>query len=439
MKTLYRLPLILAVILPLSLSGQKAWSLQECIKYAWENNIQLKQQEILSEQSKNNVEQAKYSYLPTLNGSLSHSMNWGRSVNMQDLQIIQNQLNQSTGASLRASVDLFNGFQKSYDSKIKQVQYEITLQDAGQLKNNISIEISRAYLQILLSKEALKVTQESYGSISEQVARIRKFVEAGSQAMGPLLEIESQMASERVQVVSAQNQLRANILTLKQLLDLPDDFFFDILVPDLEVSLSYFKGEEINNLFSLSSNLPQIQSAKLAYQNSGTQLKLAKGQMLPSLSFSAGYGTNYSDARSDAFFQQMKDNRNPSVSFSLSIPIFNSLSVKTSVKNAELSFKNSQLNVKSKEQQLFKEIQQANNDALAFYEKYIASLQNVKSLEESFRYVQEKFNIGALNATDFTVAKTNLFKAKSELIQSKYQFVFQLKVLDFYKGAQIVL
>lgn len=439
MKTLYRLPLILAVILPLSLSGQKAWSLQECIKYAWENNIQLKQQEILSEQSKNNVEQAKYSYLPTLNGSLSHSMNWGRSVNMQDLQIIQNQLNQSTGASLRASVDLFNGFQKSYDSKIKQVQYEITLQDAGQLKNNISIEISRAYLQILLSKEALKVTQESYGSISEQVARIRKFVEAGSQAMGPLLEIESQMASERVQVVSAQNQLRANILTLKQLLDLPDDFFFDILVPDLEVSLSYFNGEEINNLFSLSSNLPQIQSAKLAYQNSGTQLKLAKGQMLPSLSFSAGYGTNYSDARSDAFFQQMKDNRNPSVSFSLSIPIFNSLSVKTSVKNAELSFKNSQLNVKSKEQQLFKEIQQANNDALAFYEKYIASLQNVKSLEESFRYVQEKFNIGALNATDFTVAKTNLFKAKSELIQSKYQFVFQLKVLDFYKGAQIVL
>ena len=366
-------------------------------------------------------------------------MNWGRSVNMQDLQIIQNQLNQSTGASLRASVDLFNGFQKSYDSKIKQVQYEITLQDAGQLKNNISIEISRAYLQILLSKEALKVTQESYGSISEQVARIRKFVEAGSQAMGPLLEIESQMASERVQVVSAQNQLRANILTLKQLLDLPDDFFFDILVPDLEVSLSYFNGEEINNLFSLSSNLPQIQSAKLAYQNSGTQLKLAKGQMLPSLSFSAGYGTNYSDARSDAFFQQMKDNRNPSVSFSLSIPIFNSLSVKTSVKNAELSFKNSQLNVKSKEQQLFKEIQQANNDALAFYEKYIASLQNVKSLEESFRYVQEKFNIGALNATDFTVAKTNLFKAKSELIQSKYQFVFQLKVLDFYKGAQIVL
>lgn len=439
MKTLYRLPLIFAVILPLALSGQKAWTLQECIKYAWENNIQLKQQEIVSEQSKNNVEQAKLSFLPTLNGSVSHSLNWGRSVNMTDLQIIENKLNQSSGVSLRASVDLFSGFQKSYDSQIKKTQYEITLQDASLLKNNLSIEISRAYLQILLSKEVFKVTQESFSSMAEQVSRTRKFVDAGSQAMGNLLEIEAQLASERVQVVNAQNQLRANVLTLKQLLDLPDETSFDVLVPDIDFSLTLFKGEDINNLFAISSNLPQIQSAKLAFQNSGTQLKLAKGQLLPSISMSAGYGTNYSDTRSDAFFQQMKDNRNPSVSFSLSIPIFNSLSAKTSVKNAELGLRNSQLNVKSKEQQLFKEIQQANNDALALYEKYIASGQNVKAMEESFRYVQEKFNIGALNATDFTVARTNLFKAKSDFIQSKYQFVFQLKVLDFYKGAQIVL
>lgn len=439
MKTLYRLPLLFAVILPLTLSGQKAWTLQECIKYAWENNIQLKQQEIVSEQSKNNVEQAKYSFLPTLNGSLSHSMNWGRSVNMQDLQIIQNKLYQSTGASVRASVDIFNGFQKSYDAQSKKIQYEITLQDASLLKNNISIEISRAYLQILLSKEVFKVSQESFNSISEQVVRTKKLVDAGSQAMGTLLEMEAQMATERVQVVNAQNQVRANILTLKQLLDLPEEISFDVLIPDIDVTLAMFKGEDINNLYSISMNLPQIQSAKLALQNSGTNLKLAKGQLLPSVSLSAGYGTNYSDSRSDAFFQQMKDNRNPSVSFSLSIPIFNSLSAKTMVKNAELSLKNSQLNLKSKEQQLFKEIQQANNDALALYEKYIASGQNVKAMEESFRYVQEKFNIGALNATDFTVAKTNLIKAKSDYIQSKYQFVFQLKVLDFYKGAQIVL
>ncbi len=439
MKKIYRLPLIFAVMIPLSLSAQKAWSLQDCIKYAWENNIQLKQQEILSEQSKNNVEQAKYSYLPTLNGSLSHSMNWGRSVNMQDLQIIQNKLNQSSGASLRASVDLFNGFQKIYDANSKKTQYEITVQDAEQLKNNISIEISKDYLQILLSKEVLKVSQESFNSISEQVARTKKFVDAGSQAMGALLEIEAQMATERVQVVNAQNQLNSNILTLKQLLDLQDDVSFEVVVPDLEMSLALFKGEDINNLYELSSNLPQIRSAKLASQNSDTQLKLTKGQLLPSLSMSAGYGTNYSDSRSDAFFQQLKDNRNPSISFSLSIPIFNSLSARTAVKNAELGLKNSQLNLKSKEQQLFKEIQQANSDAIALYEKYIASAQNVKAIEESFRYVQEKFNIGALNATDFTVARTNLFKAKSDFIQAKYQFVFQLKVLDFYKGTQIVL
>ena len=136
---------------------------------------------------------------------------------------------------------------------------------------------------------------------------------------------------------------------------------------------------------------------------------------------------------------QFNENRNPSISFGLSIPIFNNWQSNTAIKNARLGVRNAEIEVRNTEQILYKEIQQANSDALGYYERYKASSQSVKAMEESFRYVQQKFDLGVLNATDYTVAKTNLFKAQSEFYQAKYQYVFQLKILDFYKGIPITL
>lgn len=439
MKSLYRLPLFFAMFLPLAAAGQKSWTLQECIRYAWENNIQLKQQEIASEQNKNNVLEAKMEFLPTVNSSVSHSMNWGRSVNMNDLQIIRNQLSQSTSVSLSASLTLFNGFAKQNNVASKKLLYEISELDAEKIKNNISLQISKAYLQILLSKEILRVSEENYKSIFEQVERTRKLVSAGNMAMGSQLEMEAQLASGRVQVVDAQSQLKTNLLTLRQLLTLPENEVFEIATPDIEGKIKSYMGENVNDLYNRSLNLPQIKSAKIAEENYALQLKIAKAQMIPSVRMSASYGSYFADSRSESFFNQIKDNRNPSLGFSLSIPIFNALNAKTSVKNSRLALKSASLNVIDWQQQIYKEVEQANNDALSYFEKLLASEQNVKSMEESFRYVKEKFNIGALNATDYTVSSTNLLKAKSEYLQAKYQFVFQLKVLDFYKGIEIVL
>ena len=160
---------------------------------------------------------------------------------------------------------------------------------------------------------------------------------------------------------------------------------------------------------------------------------------MPSVSFSAGYGSYYADSREQSFFDQFNENRNPSLGFGLNIPIFNNYQVKTAVKNARLGVRSAEIEMKSRQQMLFKEIQQAVNDASAYYQRYLASGQNVKAMEESFRYVQQKFDIGILNATDYTVAKANLFKAQSEYYQTKYQYVFQLKIIDFYKGIPISL
>ncbi|GAB1474621.1 TolC family protein [Bacteroidota bacterium] len=439
MKILSKLPILLLLITPALLSGQKRWSLEECVRYAWDNNLRIKQQELSIEQNENNLAQARLNFIPTLNASLSHSMNWGRSVNVQDLQIVENKLSQSTSASARAAVNIFEGLTKKNDIKSKGVQLEISHQEVERLRNDISVEIARSYLQILLSREILKTAELSLKSVEEQLARAKKFAEAGSVAYSTVLEVEAQLASEKFQVVNATNQLRSSLLNLSSLLDLQGETAFDVEDVNVDNLVKEFRGESVDELYRQSLALPQIKSAELNLENAGLQLAIAKGRALPSVSFSAGYGSYYSDSREQGFFDQFNENRNPSLGFGLSIPIFNNHQIKTSVKNAKLGVKSANYEVRSRQQMLYKEIQQANNDAMAYYERFKAAGSNVQAMEESFRYVQQKFDIGSLSATDYTVAKTNLFKAKSEYYQSKYQFVFQLKILDFYKGKPISL
>jgi len=436
MKIFYKLPVLFLLFIPVSLFAQKSWSLEECIRYAWDNNLTVKQKEISVYQSKNNVMQSKMDYIPSVNASLSHNINWGPS-NTLDLERANGA--QSTSASLNASIDLFEGLKKTNTVKSKKVLQEMSELEVSRIKNQLALQISKGYLEVMLAREILQSAKQSLASIEEQTERTGKLVDAGSVAYSSLLEMKSQLAAEKVQVVSAQNQVRSALLNLKQLLDLSNDTNFDIDTPDLGEMISEFHGESVDNLYTQSKDLPEIKSASLNFRNSQLQLSIAKGASYPALSFSAGYGTYYSDQREALIMDQFNDNRNPSVTFGLRIPIFNNWQTNTSIRNARLGVRSAEIDVRTAEQTLYKEIQQANNDALAYFEKYKAGIDNVKSMEESFRYVQQKFEIGVLNATDYTVAKTNLFKAMSELSQAKYQFVFQLKVLDYYKGLPITL
>lgn len=440
MKIIYKLPVFILILIPTLLSAQqKLWSLEECIKYAWDNNLKIKQQELVVETSDNNLLQSKLNYVPSVSASLSHSMNWGKSVNMNDLQIIDNQLSQSTNASARASINLFEGMAKTNDLKSKQVIREISVQEVSRIKNDISIEIAKSYLQVLLSKEILNTAKSSLASIDEQVARTKKLVDAGSDAYSSLLEVQALRATEKLQLTNAENQVSSYLLSLKQLLDLSSDSSFDISLPNLDNFVSDFKGVSIDELYSGSLDLPQIKSIRLSRDNSNIQLAIAKGRSYPTVSFTAAYGSYFSDSKDAAFMTQFNENRNPSLSFGLSIPIFDSWRTNTAIRNARIEVKKSDINVKSQEQLLYKEIQQAANDAQSYFARFKAAEENVKAMQESFRYVQQKFEVGALNATDYTVAKANLFKSQSEFYQAKYQYIFQLKILDFYKGNPITL
>lgn len=430
--------LLLSVMTQTALMAQQSWTLEECIEYAHANNLQVKQQMIAVKQAEINVKQSKLDFIPSFNASAGHNFNWGKSVNINDLEIT-NQLTQSTTANVSASTPVIEGLAKHNVLKSNRTQLHISQQEVEKLKNEITISITQAYLQVLLSMEIEKSARESFNSVEQQVARTKMLVDAGSQPYSALLDIEAQLAAERVQLVTATNDIKSNSLTLAQLMDLPQGTTFNIEIPEIDDSLTLFIKEEIDGIYNRATTLPQIRSAELMLQKSRYDYKTQKGYLYPSISFNAGYGTYFSDSQSSRFFDQFNENRNPSIGFSLSVPIFNGWRRSAAVRNARLNVESAKIELERRHHNLYKEIQQASNNAENSYEKYKAALQNMKASEESFQYVEDKFNAGALNGTDYIVAKTNLFKSQSEFYQTKFQYIFQLKILDFYKGTPIKL
>ena len=441
MKKIALTILLLTFCLTGSLMAQtNAWSLQRCIEYARQNNLQVKMEEIAVEQAHNSAVQSKWDLAPSVNAGLSHSMSWGRSVNLQTLEIIKNKRNMSTSGNLSASAVIFGGFSKTNNIKSSMTSLKIAEKQLEKIKNDITIQITRAYLQLLLSREIERSAQESCKSTEEQVERTAKLVDAGSQAYSTLLEVKAQLANEKSQLVAARGDVRTNKLTLMQLLELPEEEenTFDVVAPD-ESQEQLYLIDDIESIYRQALDLPQVKIAEYNLEKSKYDYKAILGRMMPSLSVQAGYGSYYTDGQSGAFFTQFEHNKNPSIGFSLNIPVFNGLSARMAARNASLARQNNALMLEMQKESLFKEIQSAHNEAVNALERERAALENMRSIQESFTYTENKFNVGMMNATDYNIAKTNLFKAVSAYYQAKYQYLFQLKILDFYKGKAIKL
>ncbi len=437
--------LFLAIFTALNTNAQEIWTLERCIQYAFEHNLSIKQQNLEITRSENDVLKSRLDFVPSLNASLGHNFNWGRSVDLQNLEIIKNQLSQSTSVSANTSIALIDGLSKINTLKSTRKSFDISIQEVEKLKNEISISIVRSYLQILLSREILSAAQQNFASIEQQRDHTKLLVEAGNQPYSSLLDIEAQLATERVQVITAESQLTSNTLTLQQLLDLPYSDNFTIDIPDIESIIASELLHDIEGIYTEALSLPRIKSAELALEKSNIDLKIAKGQLYPKIHLSAAYGTFYSstsyapDGSAYPFWNQLRDNINPSIGLGLSIPIFNNWNVKTQVHNAQITKSRQEIELELRKQTLYKEIQTATLDAQRFFKEMEAAQINMNAMEESFRYVEEKFNLGVLNSTDYTVAKTNLSKSQSAYYQAKYQYVFQIKILDFYQGIPLTL
>ncbi len=454
-------------MLPLHMTAQESWGLQKCIEYALEHNIQVKQQQLNTQVSKQALKQTRLSALPSLNAGANHNFSYGRALDETTYEFTQDQQVQSSNFNVSSSLTLFSGFQKWNAIKRDRFSVKASLQALERLKNDVSLNVASAYLQILFNHELVEVASDQLKLIDQQVERTAKLVEAGSLAKGNLLEIEAQAANEELNLVNQQNQLRSSYISLIQLLELDTADGFEIERPQTDQLIQHQPLPPVDTIYQAARGyLPRIKSAKYQLQSREEALGVAKGQLSPRISLNLNYGSGYSSIRDRLagvdsvsipigrtannipvyatqpiphyrdypFWQQLQDNASTSVMFSLSIPIFNGWQVRHSIGNARVNMLNARYELESRENQLFKDIQNARADAVAAWKKYQAAQKTVQSMKEAFKYTRQKFEVGLVNSIEFNTAKNNLIRAQSELLQAKYEYLFKTRILDFYQG-----
>lgn len=438
-----------------SIFAQNGWSLNDCIAYALDNNIELKRSELNADISRNNFRNSKLQILPSLNAFSNTTQNWGRTFSFDVLAYVdQNYLDGNFG--VQSSITLFDGLQKINTIGQRKYSYLSSLAETDQRRNEISISVATSYLQILLDSELLLLAEDQLELSSQQVDRTKRMVEVGNFAKGELLEMEAQAAMDRSDLIQARNRLSFSYLVLAQMLNIDSIDEFEIRVPDEMTLDEAYTSKSITTIYEKALEvIPAVKSAEYNKKSQEKALSVARGMRSPNIdvtytNFSrynelAIHPSNYdSDPTNDVdnyiiFPDQIRDFEYKALQLSVQIPIFNHWDIQTQISNAKVSVYDSKLNLDLTKQVLFQEIQQAYADILAAYSNFIAKEESVGSTEEAFRYAEEKYNVGAANTLEYNTARNNLSQARSDLVQAKYDYIFKTKVLDFYEGTEIEL
>jgi outer membrane protein len=476
MKKLTSLYLIFFLFLfTLHSNGQdtKIWSLEECINYALEHNINVKKQTLGISYQEELLLQSKLGVLPSVNGYASHGYNWGKRVDPFTNEFATDRV-RSNNFYLQGDLNLFSGLQQLNLIKRNKLDLLAAQYDSDYYRDEISISVATEYLQTLYYMEFVEIARNQIDITRQQVERTQKLVEAGTLAKGDLLIIEAQFASEELSLVQAENNLALSYLNLTQLLELPTPEGFEIEKPELGLidQPEIFTPQQIYN--QAMAQRPEIKSAEYKVESSEKDLDIARGAYYPSLSLDGSVGSGYSGANQvgknpfeylpqigvteggvpvyplspvtgyesfdpKSFGDQLDDNLNRSLGLNLRIPIFNGWTARSQVAQAKIGIENANLDLELQKNNLYKIIQQAYNDAIAAFNQHKAANKKVNATEESFKYAEQKFNVGMINSVEYNDAKKEYNNALSELIQAKYDFVFRTTVIDFYMGKPLTL
>lgn len=452
----------------------KAWTLEECIQYAMEHNIQIKQQVLSVELSEQNVLESKAALLPSINGNASHGYNWGRTIDRFTNTFATERV-QFNNFYLSSGVSVFNGFRMLNTIKKNQLEMMASRYDVDKMRDDIGLSLATAYLGILFSEEQLTNIRGQVDITRQQVARTRQLVDAGTLARGALLTIEAQYATEEKQLIDAENLVDINYLTLTQMLDLPSRQGFSIVHPELKMPERTALLEQADDIYHYAlEHQPSIQSASLRLESADKDLSIARGFQAPSLAVQASWGTGYSGASQQLkdvtingmdtigytleatpvpvampafsytyekipFKDQIDQNNNTSLGLYLSIPIFNGFQARTTINRAKLGVLNAEYTLELEKNKLYKDIQQSYADAVAAMKRYAAAQKSLNALQESYAYTEQKFNVGMVNTVEYNDAKNKLAQSESEVLQSKYEYIFRKTILDYYLGKPISL
>ena len=425
---------------PLS-AQEKQWSLRECCDYAIEHSISIKQQQNQRRQQELKLSTAKNSRLPDLSASMGQNFSFGRGLTSDNIYSNTNTSNTSLG--LNTSVPLFTGFQIPNQIKLAKLNLEGATADLEKAKNDIRMKVAEAYVQILYDMELSDVARLQIDIDSAQVARLEAFVKNGKAAEAELSQQKATLANSRLTATQADNNCRLAILTLTQLLELPTPEGFSIVRPDISeiIGLTGLTGLTPDLIYAEALGVkPEILSQQLKLKGYEHSIKIAQAANYPTLSFNGGLGTNYyttSGFDSDGFGTQLKNNFSQSIGLNLSIPIFNRFQTRNNVRSARIDHENQQLQLESTKKTLYKEIQQVYYNALNAQSKEKSSEEAVQSTKDAFQLMQAKYENGKATITEFNESKNNYLKSESNLVQARYENLYQHALIDFYRGKDL--
>ncbi|HNQ60535.1 MAG TPA: TolC family protein [Bacteroidales bacterium] len=469
--------LMLLFFLPFLGYGQEIheWTLEECITYARNHNINVKKQMLNVQLQKINTTESKLTMLPTLGGNATHVYNWGQTIDPFTNQFATERV-RSNSFYVSTQMVLFSGFQKLNTLRKSQLDLNISELEVEKMMNDISLNVATFYLQALYNAELLNISESQLKVVKLQRDRIKILVESGSLAQGELLNMEAQVASAELQLVEARNNYELALLQLSQLIDLEDSRGFSVVAPELaapSVNISLSPVDQVVN-YALQHQ-PEIISSKYRIESARKEFDINRGSYGPTLALNGSWGTGYSGVslekdpnvpptliaypigitqltgdtvigispeysyRVKPFGDQLKANENQSLGLYLNIPIFNGYRSRNNVQRTKIAVANAELDLQLSQNNLRKLIVQAYADASAALKKYVAAETKLHAQQESFNYASEKYAVGLLNAVEYNQNKEDLNKAQSELIQAKYDFIFKVKILDFYEGKPLVL
>ncbi len=445
-------PLVFILLFSLSIQAQtKKWTLEDCVKYAIDNNISIKQTELDTKTADIDKKGAIGNFIPSLNSNASHSWNVGLN---QDptTGLLRNQTTQYSSVGVGAGFDIYKGLQnqntlRKANLSILAAKYQLT-----KMQEDVALNVANAFLQVLFNKENLKVKQEQKAINEKQLARSEELVKAGSVPRGDLLDIKATVASDAQNVITAENALLISKLSLAQLLQLKEFYDFDVTddtsVKDENNILSqtpiavYDKAKEQRTELKIAQTNLEIAEKNVA---------IAKGAFQPSLQGFYNFNTRISYADTYAnqngvvvaqpaapFGEQFKDNRGQAFGAQLSIPIFNGWSVRNNVERNKVNLEKSKIAVEQEELTLQRNVYTAFTDAKGGLKAYESALSALDARQEAYNYAKEKYAVGMMNSFDFNQSQTLYTVAQSEVLRTKYDYIFKIKILEFYFGIPII-
>lgn len=439
--------------LVVSVQAQDKWSLRQCIDYAVEHNIEIKQQFLQVEGAKIDLSTSKNSRLPNLNASIGAGVNFGMSTMNDNSKASYNTFNSSLGVS--SSVPLFTGFKIPNEIKSRELDLLSATANLSKAKENMELQVTSLYLEVLFKKEIVKVYADQLDLTTKQMEKTKALVEAGKVPRSQEYDMTSQLAKDEMNLTVAKNDLDLSLLNLSQALNIEDNVGFDIQEPLIGAEqIEKNKASIIppSDIYQAAIGIkPHVKVAEYDLESSKRKLQIAKAGYYPTLSLEMNYRTGYTNVMSkvmskdnqmvnfpnESFRSQLRNQSSEYIGLTLSIPIFNRFQVRNSVRTARLNIENSQLVLDNVKLGLFKEIQQAFQSATAARAKFVSTEKAFLAAEESYNYAVQRYEIGKSSVFEFNEAQTKLLTSKSEQIQAKYDFLFRAKIIDFYRGVKI--